>query len=176
MNTPVKQYNFTFISDGVSLIMTVDVSLAPFNEDFAGNLPQAVLEPDVVSDATGDISTGLTASLLGTQVTFTFPAAPPQYDGEGNLIVYSASFLLEFGVNPAYIGTPNFNNPRQLTGTVNGTNKVFALPSQPQGSIIVTIPTGTGGALFMTPGVDYTILGLAVTFTNAPTQTPLAYY
>jgi hypothetical protein len=175
MITPVQLFSFTFISDGTALSITVDVSLAPFNQDFAGNLPEAVLEPTASSLATGPLS-GLTASVNGTEVTITFPEPPPQYDGSENLIVYSATFLLEYGINPTYAGGPNFNQAQPLVGTVGSGNKVFTLPSTPKGSVLVTMPTGSGGALIMTPGTDYTLVGTTVTFTSAPAQTPIAYY
>src|SRR5208283_968520 len=100
MNAAVKQYSFQFVSDGLSLTLNVDVSLAPFLQDFAGNLPVAVLDPGASSQPTG-ILAGVTATLSGTVVTLTFNGPPPQTDPSGNLIVYTATFILEFGNQPA---------------------------------------------------------------------------
>jgi len=97
MNTPVKPYSFEFSSDGTSTTLTVDVSLTPFNEEFEGNLPTAVLSPTVSSTFTGPIA-NVTAQLTGTKVTFTFQAALPMDDSSSNLVIYTATFLLEFGL------------------------------------------------------------------------------
>jgi len=95
MLTPVKQYSITFTSDGVSTTIEVDCSIVPINEDFSGNAPTAVLSPAVTSVATGNIA-NVTAALAGTTVTLTFPEPPPQLDGNGLLILYTATFFLQF--------------------------------------------------------------------------------
>lgn len=96
MNTPVKSYSFEFSSDGSSTTLTVDVSLTPFNEEFEGNLPTAVLTPAVTS--VGGPVANVTAQLSGTKVTFTFQAVLPEIDINSNLIIYTATFLLQFGL------------------------------------------------------------------------------
>jgi hypothetical protein len=68
---------------------------------------------------------------------------------------------------------PDFSTSHALTGTVNGINAIFNLPSTPQFAPMITI-----GGLVQRPGAgnDFTISGLTVTFAVAPTQTPVAYY
>lgn len=96
MLTSVKQYTFNFISDGASTAVVTDCSILPIKEDFRGNLPIAVLSPAVQSIFTGPVA-NVTAQLVGQKVTLTFQAAPPRNDGTGNLIVYTASFYLQYG-------------------------------------------------------------------------------
>jgi hypothetical protein len=95
MLSPVKQYSFSFISDGLSTSLELDCSLTPIKEVFIGALPTAVLGPVVQSISTGVIP-NVTAALAGQKVTFTFPAAPAQNDGNGNLIVYTGTFYLQY--------------------------------------------------------------------------------
>ena len=96
MITPVKSYSVNFIADGLSNSVAIDCSLTPVNEDFRGNAPQAVLLPVVSSVFTG-VFTGVTAALVGHVVTLTFGTIPPKLDGSGNLVVYSGTFLLQYG-------------------------------------------------------------------------------
>lgn len=98
MITPVQQYSVQFNGDGVSTSLAVDASLAPISEDFRGNLPQAVLTPVVTCNAPGVTSplAGVTAQLVGTTVTITFAVAPARYDTNSALIVYTATFSLQF--------------------------------------------------------------------------------
>src|SRR5208282_526540 len=117
MNNPTMMFQFTFVADGTSDEITVDVSLAPFNANFAGNLPQGIILPVVNSTATGPLD-GVTATLSGTEITLSFPTPPPADDGNGNQIVYSASFYLEFsGTGAVYTGI-NFNQAQPLVGSV----------------------------------------------------------
>jgi hypothetical protein len=101
MNTPVKQYSLQFNADGVSTSMAIDCSTVPINENFVGNLPQAVLTPQVTfsNPVTGQSSplTGVTAALSGTTVTLTFTSPPARYDNNSVLIVYTATFSLQYG-------------------------------------------------------------------------------
>jgi hypothetical protein len=64
----------------------------------------------------------------------------------------------------------NFQNPINLGGVVNGTNVTFTFPRSPGINYLITV----GGAI-LTPGVDYTVSTLTVTFTSAPVLTPVAY-
>ncbi len=66
---------------------------------------------------------------------------------------------------------PNYQNPHVLTGTVNGSNSAFALPTAPPATYMITV-----GGLILISGTDYTSVGTAITFTVAPTSTPVAYY
>lgn len=97
MNTPVKSYSFEFSSDGAATTLTVDVSLTPFNEEFQGNLPTAVLTPAVTSAFTGPVP-NVTAQLNGTKITFTFQNPLPMDDNSSNLVIYTGTFLLQFGL------------------------------------------------------------------------------
>jgi hypothetical protein len=90
---PVKSYSLTFVADGASTTASFDLSLLPVAEDFKGALPQAVLNPVITN--LGVIN--FTTVLVGTTVTFTFSAAPPELDNTNNLILYVATFLLAFG-------------------------------------------------------------------------------
>lgn len=91
----VKSYALNFVADGTSSAYTFDVTLAPLELDFTGNIPIAVLTPGVTSVATGALN--VTASILGTKVTLTFEAPPPpRLDDNSALIVYTASFLLQY--------------------------------------------------------------------------------
>ena len=92
---PTQQFAGTFVSDGVATVLEIDLSLAPFNVDFRGNIPLAVMTPQVSSAFTGPIA-NVTAELAGTIVTLTFSAAPPQVDNNMNLIEYSYSFYIKF--------------------------------------------------------------------------------
>jgi len=95
MLNPVKQYTFLFTADGESTSLSIDVSLIPLEEQFAGNAPTAVLSPQVVGN--GQIVQGVQASLNGTIVTITFSDAPLQFDQNNNLILYTATFYLQYG-------------------------------------------------------------------------------
>jgi hypothetical protein len=90
-----KPYSFTFVADGLSTSLSVDVSLLPFGDNFAGIKPSAVLSPLVSSTFTGPLS-GVTAAVQGTTVTFTFSTPPPAVDGSSNIIEYTATFVLQF--------------------------------------------------------------------------------
>lgn len=65
---------------------------------------------------------------------------------------------------------PNFQNPLSLTGTVNGVNATFDFPSAPANNYLITV-----GGVILTPGVDYVVAGLVVTFANPPVLTPVYY-
>lgn len=91
---PVKQYQFNFVSDGISTSLAVDASLTPINENFEGAQPIAVLQPAITSFPTGGIQ-GVTAALVGTTITLTFPALQAT-DNNGNLILYTATFYLQY--------------------------------------------------------------------------------
>jgi hypothetical protein len=93
--TPVKSYTTLFTSDGTSQTYVLDCSLTPVDEDFSGAQPIAVLTPVVTSAYTGALS-GVTTALSGTTITFTFTSAPPKNDNNGNLIVYTLTFLLQY--------------------------------------------------------------------------------
>lgn len=95
MLSVVKQYQFNFVSDGASTSLEVDASLIPLAENFRGCLPNGVLSPIVTSVATGQLA-NVTAALVGQKITFTFQVAPPQNDNNGNLILYTASFYLQY--------------------------------------------------------------------------------
>jgi hypothetical protein len=95
MLTPVIQYTLNFTSDGISNSVAVDISVAPFLQNFQGNQPLAVLSPVVVG--LGQVIAGVEAELDGTTVTVTFPNPPAQYDSNQNLIVYTATFYLQYG-------------------------------------------------------------------------------
>ena len=74
---------------------------------------------------------------------------------------------------PAFYSQPgilNFQNPRALSGTVNGSNKVFNLPNPLPLSFVITV-----GGLHQQPGTDFTQAGQQITFTSAPVVTPVAY-
>lgn len=55
------------------------------------------------------------------------------------------------------------------TGTINGSNVTFTLPSTPQesGSTEPSVDLYLDG-LYQTPGTDYTISGVTITMTTAP--------
>jgi hypothetical protein len=93
--TALKSYELEFIADGSSTTFVFDCSLTPINENFTGNLPLAILDPSVESTFTGTLS-NVTAALVGTTVTFTFATPPPKFDNSSNLVVYTASFSLQF--------------------------------------------------------------------------------
>jgi hypothetical protein len=95
MLTPVKQYTVNFTSDGIATVISFDASLVPISEDFRGNVPTGLLLPIVLGAGNVPIA-GVTAELVGTTITLTFPNAPPQYDVNNNLIVYVATFYLQF--------------------------------------------------------------------------------
>ena len=95
MITPVKQYTFQFVADGTSNSLAIDASLNPINEEFRGSFPVAVLLPVVTSGYTG-VLTGVTATLSGSTVTFSFTTPPAKLDNNSNLIVYTATFYLQY--------------------------------------------------------------------------------
>jgi hypothetical protein len=61
-------------------------------------------------------------------------------------------------------------SPQTLTGTVNGTNTVFTLPSAPLTGTVSVFLNG----LLQRPTTDYTITGSTVTFVAAPSATGAA--
>ncbi len=74
---------------------------------------------------------------------------------------------------PSFYSSPgivNFSNPRPLTGTVNGSNKVFSLPSPVPTSFLIVV-----AGLHQQPGTDFSQAGAQITFTSAPVVTPVAY-
>lgn len=70
-------------------------------------------------------------------------------------------------------GGPNWLVPQALVGTVDGTNTEFTLPATPSPNFIITV-----GGLLNAVGIDYTYDAdtETVSFTLAPTVTPLAYW
>jgi hypothetical protein len=90
---PVKSYSLTFVADGASTAASFDLSLLPVAEDFKGAGALSVLNPAITN--LGIIT--FTTTIVGTIVTFTFSAAPPELDNTNNLILYVATFLLAFG-------------------------------------------------------------------------------
>jgi hypothetical protein len=97
VNSPLKQYVVPWSSDNASLTLDIDCSLAPVHEDFSGNLPVGVVLPAITGPGiTGNLA-NVTCQLNGQIVHFTFPAPLPQLDTNGNLIVYLATFTLQYG-------------------------------------------------------------------------------
>jgi len=97
VNTPGKQYNVPFNSDGESTTLSIDCSVAPVSEDFRGNLPTGIVDPAITGEGiVGDLA-NVTVQLNGTTVLFTFPNALPQFDNANNLILYNAAFVLQYG-------------------------------------------------------------------------------
>lgn len=95
MNNPAKQYSVSFVSDETSTDVSFDCSVAPISEDFRGKMPAGVLLPAISSVASGPVS-NVVAVLEGTTVTLSFANPLPRADGNGNLIVYTASFYLQY--------------------------------------------------------------------------------
>lgn len=106
MNTPLKTYSVPFTSDGVSLTLTIDASLLPIGDDFKGNQPVGVINPlvtftqvlPIVPPPPVSPVAGISASLEGTKVIFTFPGVLPQFDQNNALVVYTAQFTLQFPI------------------------------------------------------------------------------
>ena len=97
MNSLLKQYSVDFTSDGESTVVEIDTSVVPVSEDFRGNAPTAVSQQAVTGEGiTGNLP-NTTATLQGTTVTITLPAALPQYDANQNLIIYNVTFYLQYG-------------------------------------------------------------------------------
>lgn len=92
---PIKSATFEFISDNVSMAISVDLSLPHYGLDLRGANPLAPLLPTVSSTFTGSLTA--TAALVGTILTLTFSAPPPQFDGSNNLVQYTASVVLKLG-------------------------------------------------------------------------------
>lgn len=95
MITPVKSLSLQFTSDGTSTALQFDLSAAPLSIDFTGQQPVGIQSP-VVTTAAGPVAITPPVTLNGTIATVTFPTAPPQDDLNGNLIVYTLTFLLQF--------------------------------------------------------------------------------
>ena len=95
MISPVKQYTCLFTADGTSTAFVIDASLNPIAEEFKGSAPIGVIFPVVTSAFTG-VLTGVTAAVVGTTVTFTFTTPPVKLDNNSNLIVYTATFYLQY--------------------------------------------------------------------------------
>ena len=95
MITPVKTYSFPFTSDGTSTTLIYDLSLLPIADEFKGSNPVGVVLPTVTSTFTGAL-TGVTATVSGSTVTFTFISAPAKLDNNSNLIVYTATCVVQF--------------------------------------------------------------------------------
>jgi hypothetical protein len=96
LNAPVKSYSVNFVADGASNTLAVDLGLTPINEELNGAAPIGVLAPVVTSTFSGPIA-GVTAAIQGSVVTFTFPTAPAKFDLSSNLVVYTATFLIQYG-------------------------------------------------------------------------------
>jgi hypothetical protein len=66
------------------------------NEDFRGNLPTGVLGLVVTSTPTGNLS-NITPLLAGQILTLTFGNGAPLQLSSGQVIVYTATFYLQYG-------------------------------------------------------------------------------
>jgi hypothetical protein len=86
--------------------------------------------------------------------TFTFLTAPP----------LGASIQIDYTTGS---NTGTFVDNEVLSGTVNGSNKVFTLANMP---IIGSVHIYDEGGAKQLPGVGYTISGSTVTMTFAPIQ------
>ena len=92
MLSPVIQQNITFVSDGVSTAMSIDLSVLPSALDLRGAGPLAILTPSVSSVlGPGPL---VTAAVTGSIVTFTFAAALAELNA-GALLIYTLQFLVE---------------------------------------------------------------------------------
>jgi hypothetical protein len=60
----------------------------------------------------------------------------------------------------------DFSTAHNLSGTNDGVNKVFDLPTSPTLQLVAPLIILNG--LVQKPGTDYTRVGLVVTFTTAP--------
>jgi len=70
-------------------------------------------------------------------------------------------------VNSSNLGSGfplNLSSPITPTGTINGVNKVFTLPTTPGAVVLVFL----NGLLQQGGGVDYTLAGTSITFVVAP--------
>jgi hypothetical protein len=91
MLSPVLQQSLTFVSDGTSQALTVDLSLIPFSLPLRGAGPLAILTPSV-SSVLGP-GPMVTAAIVGSTVTFTFAAALAELNA-GALLVYTLQFIV----------------------------------------------------------------------------------
>lgn len=94
MLNPAKLYSLPFTSDGIATSMSFDMSLTPINENFRGNLPNALILGQV-KDPGGNVLSGVTFNLAGTTITISFNVAPPQLYN-GSTALYTASWYLQF--------------------------------------------------------------------------------
>jgi hypothetical protein len=94
-----------------------------------------------------------------------FQSQPSDYSLSGTTLTYTtppASGAKHVAMVPVAGGAPIGAVP---TGTVNGTNTIFSLPSVP------TTPGATMlffGGIYQTQGIDYTLSGSTITFARAP--------
>ena len=93
MLTPVKPIAFSFTSDFASTSLIIDLSSAPVSLDLSGCRAVGVKSLAVTS-ALG-ATQGAAAIIAGSILTLTFAGPLATFDGNGNLVVYEASFLLQ---------------------------------------------------------------------------------
>jgi hypothetical protein len=99
----LQSFSSQFSSDGITEVYSFDLSLAPFNVDFRGNLPvglaNVIVQSSQINPSTNlpiGILSGVTATLAGTTVTLTFPTAPIEFDATANLVLYNLTFILQY--------------------------------------------------------------------------------
>jgi hypothetical protein len=94
---PAQTVSWEFTADGTSDFGEFDASVLPLGLNFAGTGSIVVLLPSVTSAYTGPLS-GVGATISNTTITLSFQTAPPKVDNNGNLIIYTATVVLQYGV------------------------------------------------------------------------------
>lgn len=91
----VQSCSFEFVSDGISTSFSQDLSLQPVELGLKGSVPVAINLPEVTNTQAVSNPTA-TITLLGSTITVTFSVAPPKYDGNNALVVWTLTFQLVF--------------------------------------------------------------------------------
>lgn len=112
------------------------------------------LSPPILNQPFGQIINGDTSSAFATMA---------------DLVTYAdANFFRKAGSGTGSLSASNFITAQPLTGTINGSNTVFTIPTAGLLSNIVIKKNGVVQLL----GTDYNLSGTTVTFTVVPDPGP----
>ena len=157
-------------------IVKADVGLSAVDNtsDATKDAAVATLTNKTLTGATNTLTASLLKSAT-TEISIVAAIAPTA----GQVLTASSSTVAAWATpsSSTVLGTGANSIAETPTGLINGTNAVYTLtstPSNPNGVIVLL----NGVVQYNGAGLDYTVSGLTITFTTAPTtgSTIFAYY